>query len=179
MLSCLNHSLYGKWLVSQDRSLAAGRAPTCLAMTLPSPRRTRVGIDWASNRRLKFGDSSTLTLTSFSRPAISAASCSRTGLTRRQGPHQGAHRSTSTGSFDPSATAAKSASEASATQGIGEWHLPQRGVPLATLGRGSWYDTLGTQRPSRSACRHSRSCRQYLCTELIESGSRAGRLLPG
>jgi hypothetical protein len=23
---------------------------------------------------------------------------------------------------------------ASATHGIGEWHLPQRGVPLATLG---------------------------------------------
>jgi hypothetical protein len=43
------------------------------------------------------GELSTLTFTSFTRPASSAATCTSAGLTMRHGPHHGAHRSTMTG----------------------------------------------------------------------------------
>src|SRR5262249_42419746 len=61
-------------------------------------------------------------------------SCSSTGLTMRQGPHQGAHKSTMTGILAASATSAKVVSSASAIHGSGSWHLPQRGVPAAAAG---------------------------------------------
>src|SRR3954452_2333484 len=83
--------------VSQDRSAGAGAAPTCLSTTSPRSSRIKVGIACTSNRLLTCSDSSALTFTSFSRPASSPANCSSTGLTIRQGPHQGAHMSTSTG----------------------------------------------------------------------------------
>jgi hypothetical protein len=74
---------------------------------------------WASNRWEICGEVSTLTLTSFTRPARSRASCSSAGLTARQGPHQGAHRSTMTGIVAASATSPKVASPASAIHGSG------------------------------------------------------------
>ena len=93
-----------------------------------------MGIDWTSNRRLTSGLSSALTLTSLSLPASSPASFSRAGLTIRQGPHHGAHTSTSTGRLDSSTTAWNSSSLASTTQRSGVLHFPQRGMPLATAG---------------------------------------------
>src|SRR5437763_15482653 len=89
---------------------------------------------WAWKRRARPGAWSTLTLTSFTRPANVRARFSRTGLTIRHGPHHGAHRSTMTGSFDRSATSAKSPSPASTTQGNASWQLAQRGVPVAAAG---------------------------------------------
>src|SRR4029079_19268354 len=80
------------------------------------------------------GLSSALTLTSLSLPASSPASFSRAGLTIRQGPHHGAHTSTSTGRPHSSTTAWNSSSAASTTQRSGVPHLPQRGMPSATAG---------------------------------------------
>ena len=47
---------------------------------------------WAPKRCEICGETLTLTLTSFTWPARSRASCSSAGLTIRQGPHQGAHK---------------------------------------------------------------------------------------
>jgi hypothetical protein len=53
------------------------------------------------------------------------------GLTMRQGPHQGAHRSTMTGILATSAMPPKVVSSAPVIHGSGRWHLPQQGVPAA------------------------------------------------
>jgi hypothetical protein len=74
---------------------------------------------WAPNRREMCGEVSTFTLISFTRPARSWASYSSAGLTMRQGPHQGAHKSTMTGMLAASATSLKVASSASAIHGSG------------------------------------------------------------
>ena len=108
----------------------AGAAPICLSTTWPWSRRTSVGIAWTSNRRLTSGLSSALTLTSLSLPASSPASFSRAGLTIRQGPHHGAHTSTSTGRLDSSTTAWNSSSFASTTQRSGVLALPAAGHAL-------------------------------------------------
>jgi hypothetical protein len=89
---------------------------------------------WTPNRCETCGDVSTFTLTSLTWPAKSRASCSSAGLTIRQGPHQGAHKSTTTGILAASATSPKVASSASAIHGSASWHLPQRGVPAAAAG---------------------------------------------
>ena len=67
-------------------------------------------------------------------PARSVASRSRAGLTIRHGPHQVAHRSTSTGTGACSATSAKSSSPASAIQGRRSWQLPHFGTEPADAG---------------------------------------------
>src|ERR1700704_4970736 len=79
----------------------------------------------------RFGALSVLTLTSLILPGMSLAICSTTGETTRQGPHQGAQKSTSTGSVLCSTTAGKSGSLASASQGSAAPHEPQCGTPLA------------------------------------------------
>jgi hypothetical protein len=63
-----------------------------------------------------------------------AATSSRAGLTMRHGPHQGAHRSTTTGRDAAPATSGNVVSPASAVQGSGWWQLPQRGMPDAAAG---------------------------------------------
>ena len=83
------------------------------------------------NRCDRFGASSLLTLTSLSRPGRSVAICSTMGDTIRQGPHQGAQKSTSTGSVLCSTTAGKSGSPLSVSQGKVAPQLPQCGTPVA------------------------------------------------
>src|SRR6478752_3493076 len=129
-----HHALVGSLDSSHERSWGSGRAPICLSTTWPWSRMIRVGIDRTSNCRLTCGLSSALTLTSLSLPASSPASFSRAGLTIRQGPHHGAHTSTSTGRLASSTTAWNSSSFASTTHGSGVLHFPQRGIPLATAG---------------------------------------------
>jgi hypothetical protein len=75
-----------------------------------------------------------LTLTSLIWPGFSPASWASAGETIRHGPHQGAQKSTSTGTAACSTTSANVASPASVIQGSGSWQLPQRGVPAATAG---------------------------------------------
>src|SRR4029077_14567194 len=72
--------------------------------------------------------SSTFTLTILRRPAWSRASSSRIGLTNRHGPHQGAHRSTTTVGAAFVSTS-NVVSLASTTQGRGLPHVPQWGAP--------------------------------------------------
>jgi hypothetical protein len=67
-------------------------------------------------------------------PTSSAASCASAGLTIRHGPHQGAHKSTSTGTDAFSASSAKLSSPASTIHGSGLWQLSHRGVPGAAAG---------------------------------------------
>ena len=62
------------------------------------------------NRAEVCGFSSTFCLATRTRPAISAASWSTTGAIMRQGPHQGAHKSSNTGSGDCSTSAVNVAS---------------------------------------------------------------------
>src|SRR6185437_1121012 len=76
------------------------------------------------------GFSSTLTLTTFRAPARSAASCASTGSTILHGPHQGAQKSTRTGTL-ALVSASKLDSSAATTQGSGDLQLAQRSVPLA------------------------------------------------
>ena len=104
---------------TQLRSAWTGAAPACRATAWPRCISRRVGTARTSKRSDSFGVSSTFTLTSLTRPAYSRAICSSAGLTIRHGPHQGAHRSTSTGILEPSTTSAKSSSPASAIHGSG------------------------------------------------------------
>ena len=71
------------------------------------------GVPRTPNRSANLGDSSTLTMTTLSRPANSRASRSSAGATIRQGPHHGAQNSTTTGNLNFSATAEKSESSVS------------------------------------------------------------------
>ena len=80
-------------------------------------------MDCTPKRCCSLGESSTLTFTSLRRPAMSVATCASAGLTIRHGPHQGAHRSTTTGTDARSATSAKVSSPASTIQGSGLWQL--------------------------------------------------------
>src|SRR4029077_8668960 len=96
--------------------------------------RRRVGKPPMPNRRDRFGALSLLTLTSFSLPGRSVAIFSTVGDTIRQGPHQGAQKSTSTGSALCSTTAEYSASPLSVSQGSVWPQLPQCGTPPAAGG---------------------------------------------
>ncbi len=106
-------------LSTQARRAAMGAAPVCRAATRPSRSTSKVGMACAPNRWDTCGETSTFTLTSLTRPARSRASYSSTGLTMRQGPHQGAHKSTMTGILAASATSPKVVSSASAIHGSG------------------------------------------------------------
>jgi hypothetical protein len=81
------------------------------------------------------GASSTLTLTALRRPANSRAACSTPGATIRQGPHHGAHRSSSTGRLAAVTTWSKSSSPAAVSQGRAVWQAAQRATPVAAAGR--------------------------------------------
>jgi hypothetical protein len=69
-----------------------------------------VGIACTWNFAAVCGFSSTFSFSTFRRPARSAAILSITGATARQGPHQGAQKSTSTGIGDLSTSCAQFAS---------------------------------------------------------------------
>ena len=79
------------------------------------------------------GESSTLTFTTFSRPAYSVESYSRTGATMRQGPHQGAHKSRIT-NWDASSAPAIVESSAGTNHGMSALHFAHLGLPLDATG---------------------------------------------
>src|SRR3989442_3911016 len=83
------------------------------------------------NRRDRFGALSLLTLTSLSRPGSSVAIFLTMGDTMRQGPHQGAQKSTMTGSELCSTTAGKAGSLRSVSHGNVAPQLPPCGTPEA------------------------------------------------
>jgi hypothetical protein len=116
------------------RNAAIGAAPDCRASTPPSHKSSRVGTARTAKRWDSTGAASTSTLTNFSCPACSWASCSSAGLTIRHGPHQLAHRSTRTGIDEFSAISANVSSRASTIHGSHWWHCAQRGLPAAAAG---------------------------------------------
>src|SRR5262245_13875029 len=67
------------------------------ATALPSTNATTYGIDLSAKDETSSGLVSEFTLTSVKRPPYSRSSFSRTGPSGLQGPHQGAQKSTSTG----------------------------------------------------------------------------------
>ena len=94
------------------------------------------------------GFSSTFIFPTRRRPAISDAICSTTGEIMRQGPHHGAHMSSSTGNCDSSTSREKLASvtvigsleedELACESGSGFLHFPQTGLrPSAIFSRGT------------------------------------------
>jgi len=90
---------------------------------------------WTPKRAAACGFSSMFSLTALSRPAHSVASASTTGATARQGPHQGAQKSTRTG-MAASRSSAKLVSVPVTSHGSGALHLPQRGtLPAGAVAR--------------------------------------------
>src|SRR5207302_578814 len=94
------------------RSCGAGIAPLTRSTCLPPFSITSVGMPRTSKRSERIWLSSVLTLTTLSRPRRSRPICSTAGETIRHGPHQGAQKSTSTGSAESSTTPLNSASPA-------------------------------------------------------------------
>src|SRR5262245_14256456 len=82
------------------------------------------------------GFSSTFSFATRTRPAISAASSSIAGAIIRHGPHQGAHRSSNTGSGERSTSAANVASvtvTGLSEMGRGVLHCPQTGFSRCSI----------------------------------------------
>src|SRR5262245_55628906 len=65
--------------------------------TLPSRNAYTAGIDCTWNALEIWGFSSTLTFTSVTAPSVASTTFSMMGPSVRHGPHQGAHKSTTTG----------------------------------------------------------------------------------
>src|ERR1700733_253086 len=84
-------------------------------LSSPCLKTINVGIDMMLNLIAVCWFSSMFILTTLSTSARSPALSSTTGETRRQGPHQGAQKSTSTGSSDSSTSASKLLSVTSVT----------------------------------------------------------------
>src|SRR5262245_13294413 len=91
---------------------------------------TIVGMLNAWNRCDVTGFSSTLTFTTFRRPAYSRERSSRIGPTTRHGPHHGAQRSTMTAGA-ALASASNDSSVALTSQGRTVLQLPQCGAPFS------------------------------------------------
>jgi len=116
---------------SRRRAISAlGRTPTIRSTSRPPWKKSSAGMLRMLNRFVVAGFSSILSLAMRTRPAISAARSSNIGLIARQGPHHGAHRSTSTGMGDRSTSAAKVASVTTTGAPFvlrGALHFPQTG----------------------------------------------------
>src|SRR5438105_2580925 len=121
------------------------------------------------NRCERLGAVSVLILTSFSRPGLCCAICSTIGETTRQGPHQGAQKSISTGRALSSTTAAYSASPVSVSQGRAAPQTPQCGTPPAA-GRTRFCRPQFGQRVSGASSAISSRARQADRAKLIERG---------
>mmetsp|Transcript_34871 Transcript_34871/g.75476 ORF Transcript_34871/g.75476 Transcript_34871/m.75476 type:complete len:210 (-) Transcript_34871:144-773(-) len=74
-----------------------GTAPITVSIFLPFLKIITVGIERIPYSVATAGDSSVFNLTAFSLPLYSSASSSTSGAIIRQGPHQGAQKSTKTG----------------------------------------------------------------------------------
>lgn len=89
---------------------ALGCTPTMRSISRPPLSISSVGMLCTWKRAAVTGFSSTFSFATRTRPAISAATSSMTGATIRHGPHQGAHKSSSTGSGERSTSAKNVAS---------------------------------------------------------------------
>src|SRR6267143_190875 len=107
--------------------------PTMRSTSRPALSTSKVGMLRTLKRFAVAGFSSTFSLATRTRPATSTANSSRTGAIIRQGPHQGAHMSSNTGSGDCSTSAAKLASVT-----VSGWLLERDGAFLHRPQTGSF-----------------------------------------
>src|SRR5262245_42793326 len=87
----------------------AGRAPDVRATSRPAKNTAIVGIDRIVKRSPSSGSASVLTFTTTYRPALLAATLISSGATRRHGPHHGAQKSTTIGTFESRTSASNAA----------------------------------------------------------------------
>src|SRR5919108_769360 len=88
-------------------------------------------MELARKRAPSAGSSSTLTLTTFRRPAWRSKRLSSPGAIIRHGPHHGAHRSTTTGT-EALASASNEVVSAATSHGSITLHFAHRGTPRGT-----------------------------------------------
>src|SRR5437868_5210781 len=91
------------------RMPAAGIAPACLPASVPFLKTARVGIELIRNLLASSGNCSVFTLVINQLPARSEATWAISGATFLQGGHQGAQKSTRTGSTEWLVAASKAA----------------------------------------------------------------------
>src|SRR3954447_12439876 len=115
-----------------------GSTPTTCFATCPFLNRISVGIDMIPYFAAVSGFSSTFIFTTV-RSSRSLSSSSRWGAMIRQGPHQGAQKSTSTGCGDSSTSAAKLLS-------VTSFRLPATYLPRSGL---TAYKRLADRSPER------------------------------
>src|SRR5262245_10530241 len=90
---------------------AAGLAPAVRATSCPSTNTAIVGIERIWKRSPSSGTASVLTLTINQRPAFDCATFTSSGATIRQGPHHGAQKSTTIGSWNDLIIASNASAE--------------------------------------------------------------------
>ena len=112
-----------------------GRPPMSVSTRLPFLISTIVGMELMPNLAAVTGFSSTLTLQILTRPLYSSASSSMIGPTARQGPHQGAQKSTRTGIFDFSTAELNVASVICSAIIISLFLFPTSGEGVAGMGK--------------------------------------------
>jgi hypothetical protein len=76
-------------------------------MAWPPVRKISAGSAWTPKRVASFGSASTLIFTTVAWPVISFAGSSIIGAIAWQGPHQGAQKSSKTGSGRPASASSK------------------------------------------------------------------------
>lgn len=116
LLLCARQSLWFESIVSNCvLSEALGRYPTISASGLPPQKNFRVGNPWTPYRDAISGACSTFNLTNANRPRNSLESESKSGNSRLHQGHQGAQKSTITGTADWSTSLSQLAESASTT----------------------------------------------------------------
>src|ERR1700733_4307336 len=121
---------------NRRRISVLGWAPTMRSISCPDLNTNRAGILRMRKRSAVTGFSSTFSFATRTRPAISLASCSTTGEIIWQGPHQAAHRSSSTGRGERSTSAENVASVTVMgwiETGSGFLHRPQTGASPCSI----------------------------------------------
>ena len=84
--------------------LRRGCTPTNSPTMRPSRKPFTAGMPWIPYSCEMYGFSSVLIVASLTAPLRAATASSRTGVSWRQGPHQGAQKSTTTGSWREAST---------------------------------------------------------------------------
>ncbi len=116
LLLCARQSLWFDSIVSNCvLSEALGRYPTISASGLPPQKNFKVGKPWTPYWDAILGSCSTFTFTNANRPTNSVDSESKSGISRLHQGHQGAQKSTITGTEDWSTSLSHVAESASTT----------------------------------------------------------------
>ena len=115
---------------AQRTMSAAPMAPGCRATSRPFTNSASVGMLRMLKRAARLCASSVFTLARRMPGSSCCAACSNAGAIARQGPHQGAQKSTSTGTCERAMCFSNAASSSATGWPVnrGWWHLPQSGA---------------------------------------------------